>query len=147
MQLSEHFTLEEMTLSQEAVRSGLRNEPNALQVEALRLLCVNVLEPLRTRVKRPIVVSSGFRSKTINTRIGGAAGSQHCQGEAADITVPGIATADLVDIIRALRLPFDQLIDEFSRWVHVSHSRRNGQRGEVMMAYRQGGATQYRRVA
>ena len=147
MNLSEHFTLDEMTVSQEAVRSGLRNEPNAAQTEALRVLCVNVLEPLRARIKRPIVVSSGFRSKTINTRIGGSANSQHCKGEAADITVPGMDPADVMDLIRALRLPFDQVIDEFGRWVHVSHSLRSGQRGEVLMAYRAGGKSEYRRLA
>lgn len=147
MQLSEHFTLDELIISQEAVRSGLKNEPTALQVEALGLLCVHILEPLRARVKRPIVVSSGFRSKTINTRIGGNASSQHCKGEAADILVPGMDTADVVDLIRAMRLPFDQLIDEFGRWVHVSYSRTGGQRGEVLMAFRQGGQVHYRRIA
>lgn len=147
MNLSPHFTLDEMTVSQEAVRSGLKNEPDALQVEALGLLCVNVLEPLRARVKRPIVVSSGFRSKTVNARIGGSATSQHCRGEAADIIVPGMDTADVVDLIRAMRLPFDQVIDEFARWVHVSHSRTGGNRGNVLMAWRSGGKTEYRRIS
>lgn len=146
MQLSEHFTLDEMTVSQEASRSGLKNAPDDRQTEALGLLCVNLLEPLRARVKRPIVVSSGFRSKSVNTRVGGSAASQHCRGEAADILVPGMDTADVVDLIRAMRLPFDQLIDEFSRWVHVSHSSA-GNRGEVLMAWRRGGQTHYRRVA
>jgi len=145
--LSEHFTLDELTVSQEAVRSGLKNVPNAAQVDALRALCVSVLEPLRARLKRPIVVSSGFRSRSLNTRIGGSAGSQHCRGEAADILVPGMATSDVVDMVIALRLPFDQLIDEFGRWVHVSHSHASGNRGEVLLAMRRGGLTEYRRVA
>lgn len=145
--LSEHFTLEEFTISQEAVRSGLRNAPDVAQTEALCLLCENVLEPLRARIKRPIVVSSGFRSKSVNTRIGGSATSQHCKGEAADILVPGMDTADVVDLIRAMRLPFDQVIDEFARWVHVSHSRSGGNRGEVLMAWRRGSQTHYRRIA
>lgn len=147
MNLSEHFTLEEFTVSQEAVRSGLKNAPDARQTEALGLLCVNLLEPLRERVKRPIVVSSGFRSTSVNRRVGGSERSQHCKGEAADIMVPGMDTADVVDLIRALRLPFDQLIDEFGRWVHVSHSLRSGQRGEVLLATRASGATHYRRIA
>lgn len=146
MNLSEHFTLEELTASQEAARSALRNEPNDVQVEALRALCERVLEPLRARVKRPIVVSSGYRSKSLNTRIGGSPGSQHCKGEAADIIVPGMEVADVVGLIRAMRLPFDQVIDEFASWVHVSHSVADGNRGEVLMAWRRGGQTQYRRV-
>lgn len=144
IQLSPHFTLAEMTISQEAARSGLKNAPAPHQIIALRALCETVLEPLRASVKRPIVVSSGFRSRTVNARIGGSASSQHCRGEAADIMVPGMDTADVVDLIRALRLPFDQVIDEFSRWVHVSHSGA-GNRGEVLMAFRRGGVN-YRRI-
>lgn len=144
MNLSPHFTLDEMTVSQEAVRSGLRNKPDATQIEALRALCAHVLEPLRARVKRPIVVSSGYRSKSVNARIGGSTSSQHCKGEAADIIVPGMETADVVELIRAMRLPFDQVIDEFDRWVHVSHA--SGNRGEVLVASRRAGQTHYRRV-
>lgn len=147
MKLSENFTLDEMTVSQEAARAGLRNTPNERQVDALRALCETVLQPLRDRLKRPIVVSSGFRSVSLNRRIGGSATSQHCKGEAADIMVPGMDTADVVDLIRFLRLPFDQVIDEFARWVHVSHSGAAGNRGEVLMAWRRGGQTHYRRVA
>ena len=144
MNLSEHFTLDEMTVSQEAVRSGLRNKPDAAQIEALRALCVHVLEPLRARVKRPIIVTSGYRSKSLNTRIGGSATSQHCKGEAADIIVPGMEVADVVGLIRAMRLPFDQVIDEFGRWVHISHT--SGNRAEVLAATRRAGQTHYRRV-
>ena len=147
MNLSKNFTLAELTTSQEAVRSGLKNDPNAQQVAALRALCETVLQPLRDRLKRPVVVSSGFRSVTLNRRIGGSTTSQHCKGEAADIMVPGMDTADVVDLIRAMRLPFDQVIDEFARWVHVSHLLAGGNRGEVLMAWRRGGLTHYRRVA
>lgn len=147
MNLSENFTLDEMTVSQEAVRSGVRNEPGEQHVEALQALCATVLQPLRDRLKRPIVVTSGFRSVNLNRRIGGSASSQHCKGEAADIMVPGMDTADVVDLIRAMRLPYDQVIDEFARWVHVSHSAADGNRGEVLMAWRRGGLTHYRRVA
>jgi zinc D-Ala-D-Ala carboxypeptidase len=143
MTLSEHFTLEEMTISQEAVRSGLRNTPDALQTESLRLLCVNVLEPLRVRVKRPVVVSSGFRSSSVNRRIGGSQRSQHCRGEAADLTIPGMSVTDVVALIRKMSLPFDQLIDEFGAWVHVSHSRTGKQRHQVLAARRVGGKTEY----
>lgn len=147
MNLSPHFTLAELTVSQEAARSGLKNVPNADQRAALARLCAAVLEPLRARVNLPIVASSGFRSKTLNRRIGGSQNSQHCAGEAVDFTVPGMDSAAVVDLIRAMRLPFDQLIDEFGAWVHVSHSAGNGNRGEVLTARRQGGRTVYRRIA
>lgn len=132
-----------MTVSQEAVRNGLKNVPNALQIEGLRHLCKNVLEPLRERVKRPIIVSSGFRSTTINRRIGGSSKSQHCRGEAADFTIPGMTVKEVVTLMRAMSLPFDQLIDEFGAWVHVSHSRTGKQRHQVLAARRTGGKTEY----
>ena len=147
MNLSQHFTLAEMTVSQEAARSGLRNDPDMRQIEALTALCQNVLEPLRARVKRPIIVTSGYRSASINRRIGGSNRSQHCRGEAADIIVPGIPPEDLFALIRVMKLPFDQVIEEFGQWVHVSYSFTGPQRGNALMAYRTGGNIQYRKIA
>lgn len=141
MKLTEHFTLDELTISQEAARSGLKNKPDAEQTQRLRLLCQNVLEPLRSRVKRPIIVSSGFRSRSVNARIGGSSRSQHCKGEAVDFHVPGMTVAEVVDLIRAMRLPVDQCIEEFGAWVHVSHSGFN--RGQFLKARRRGGEVVY----
>lgn len=146
MRLTKHFTLDEMTASQEATRSGLKNKPDELQLESLILLCENILEPLRERTRKPVVVSSGFRSASVNRRIGGSARSQHCRGEAADFTIPGMPVADVVALIRKMGLPFDQLIDEFGAWVHVSHSRLNTQRGQVLKARRVGGKTVYKSI-
>lgn len=143
MNLTKHFTLPEMTVSQEAARSGLKNIPDPLQTESLLMLCENVLEPLRERVMRPVIVSSGFRSPTLNRRIGGNSRSQHCRGEAADFSIPGMSVAEVVALIRRMGLPFDQLIDEFGAWVHVSHSRTGKQRGQVLKARLVGGKTVY----
>jgi uncharacterized protein YcbK (DUF882 family) len=141
MNLSKNFTLAELTISQEAARSGLKNQPNADQIESLSLLCENVLQPLRDRVKKPLVVSSGFRSVTINRRIGGSDSSQHCKGQAVDFTIPGMTVADTVALIRKMNLPFDQLIEEFGQWVHVSYGPRN--RKQVLKARHVGGKTVY----
>lgn len=139
MRLSEHFTLDEMTVSQAAARYGLKNVPNAEQVESLRSLCVTILEPLRLRLNRPVVVNSGFRSVTVNRRVGGTGRSQHCRGEAADIIVPGVAIADVIDVIKSLYLPVDQVIDEFGAWVHVSHKANAHNRGQYLKARHVGG--------
>lgn len=139
MSLSEHFTLEELIVSQTAARDGLKNIPNAEQIESLRSLCVTILEPLRLRLKRPVVVNSGFRSVTVNRRVGGSAKSQHCRGEAADIIVPGIPVADVIQVIKSLYLPIDQVIDEFGAWVHVSHKSNAKNRGLYLKARRVGG--------
>lgn len=137
MQLSPHFSLAEMTASQTSARKGIANVPDARALAALRHLCVAVLEPLRTRIGRPVIVTSGYRSPRLNRAIGGAPGSQHSRGEAADIVVPGMTHREVARIIRD-HLPFDQLILEFANptdpargWVHVS-ARVTGNRRNVL---------------
>lgn len=120
MRLSPHFTLEEMICSQTATRRGIDNSPDVKVVAALKTLCIDVLEPIRIHFDRPVIVSSGYRSPDLNRAIGGASSSQHCLGEAADITVPGVALLDLAQWIQR-NLNYDQLIYEFGRWVHVSY--------------------------
>ena len=142
MNLSKNFTLDEMTVSQEAVRSGLKNQPDEDQIENLERLCTYILQPLRDRVKKPVVVSSGFRSVTVNRRIGGSQSSQHCKGQAADFTIPGMKVDDIVSIIIKMGLPFDQVISEFGSWVHVSYGPKRRQ--QALKAYREGGKTLYK---
>lgn len=142
MNLTKNFTLAEMTVSQEAARSGLKNIPNDEQIANLKVLCENVLQPLRDRVRKPIVVSSGFRSVSVNRRIGGSKSSQHTKGQAADFTIPGMMIADVVALIRKIGLPVDQCIDEFGQWVHVSYGPRH--RRQYLKARREGGKTVYK---
>ena len=121
MNLSAHFTLAEFTASEVAARRGLDNRmPDELIPDAIAL-CENVLEPARAALG-PIRVNSGYRSKKVNSAVGGAWGSQHTLGQAADIITLGINVRmfDLFEYIYK-NLPFDQLIWEFSgSWVHVS---------------------------
>lgn len=142
MQITKNFSLAEMTVSQEAARNGLKNVPDKKQIDSLIALCENILQPLRDRVKKPIVVSSGYRSVTINRRIGGSAASQHCKGEAADFTIPGMSIGEIVAMIKKMGLPVDQCIDEFGSWVHVSYGPRN--RRQYLVARREGGKTVYK---
>lgn len=137
MKLSEHFTLAELTVT----GTGIPNPPSREEVAALRALCVNVLQPLRDHVRVPIVVSSGFRSAKVNAAVGGAPSSQHRFGQAADINAAGIGPRALCRTIIDLGLPFDQLIQEFGRWVHVSYGPRH--RRQVLTAVKQGGRTVY----
>ena len=129
MKLTEHFDLSEMIHT----NTGLLNVPNAIETENLKQLCVNVLEPLRVLFGQPIKVNSGFRSKSVNTKIKGAATSQHMKGEAADIT--SVNNSLLFKLIRD-NFTFDQLIWEAGdnnqpAWVHVSY-KQHGNRKEVL---------------
>ena len=115
-QLSKNFSLKEMT----ATNSGLPNVPNDEQLHYLTLLCEKVLEPLRYIYGKPIKVNSGFRSADVNKAIGGAATSQHCKGQAADITAGSKEENEKIFKILSTR-DFDQLINEKNySWIHVS---------------------------
>lgn len=121
MNLTEHFTLAEMVRSQTATRRGIDNTPGPAEIAALRELCLHVLEPVRAHYGRPVIVTSGYRSPMLNKRIGGSATSQHCKGEAADFTVPGVPNLHVCRWMEA-KLNYDQLIYEFGEggWVHAS---------------------------
>lgn len=144
--MTPHFTLEELSISTEAARRGIKNTPNNTQKMSLLRLCTKILEPLRVAADKPIIVYSGFRSPEVNRLVGGSYKSQHCKGEAADIVIPGMTVAEVVALIKELNLPFDQLIDEFGRWVHVSHSRTGPQRGQVLAARRINGVVKYKSI-
>ncbi|MFN7929878.1 MAG: D-Ala-D-Ala carboxypeptidase family metallohydrolase [Blastocatellia bacterium] len=149
MQLGKYFTLEEFTISQTAIRRGIDNTPTPEVFANLEALTLNLLDPLRERLGHPIVVSSGYRSPALNQAVGGASRngkptSQHCFGEAADITCPAIGQKQLFDYLRHSELPFDQLIDEFGQWVHVSFGIKD--RREVLRARRIGDDVIYTNV-
>lgn len=146
MKLGKYFTLDEMIRSETAMAVGIDNRPSPSQIVALGNLVTKILDPLREAVNRPVRVTSGFRSHPLNKLVGGAQSSQHTMGEAADIKIPGYTIAQTVQIIRDLNLPFDQLIDEYSLWVHVSY--RSVQRGQVLTARRnESGHTVYEAMA
>ena len=91
MQLSEHFELAEFLVSETAARRGISNEPTPEVIENLRRLCQSVLEPLRVKLARPVVITSGYRSLALNRAVGGSPTSHHMQGRAADLIVPGMS--------------------------------------------------------
>lgn len=142
---SKFFTLDELTLSHVAVRRGIANVPDRVQLDNLQLLVSNILDPLREHLGRPVVVNSGFRNAAVNKAVGGSATSQHIAGQAADIVVPGMNPSQVIEAIRDLGLPFDQLIHEFGSWTHVSYSSHN--RRQVLKAAIVNGRTKYSALA
>jgi zinc D-Ala-D-Ala carboxypeptidase len=118
--LSEHFTLAELTVSETAARRGLDNTPPPSALGNLVRLAA-LLEAVRTQIGRPVIVISGYRAPEVNRLVGGNTGSAHTAGRAADIISPAFGTPlQLARAIEASGLPFDQVIHEFGRWVHVS---------------------------
>lgn len=124
-----YFTLAELTKSATAKRKGIDNTPNEKVKQNLNLLVEKILDPLREAWGGPIIVTSGYRCGKLNKAVGGAKGSQHMLGQAADICTlsdTSIANKLLFDKIKELKLPYDQLIDEHNyNWIHVSYGPRN----------------------
>jgi uncharacterized protein YcbK (DUF882 family) len=120
MNLSEHFTLEELTRSEAADRNGWDNTPNEDEkVNLVRLAAL--LEQVKQAVGgKPVMVNSAFRSKAVNDAVGSKDTSQHRLGCAADIRVPGMKPREVVEACIAAKVPFDQIILEFDSWTHIS---------------------------
>ena len=138
LQLTPHFTLKEFEKSATAAANGINNSVPSRYIPVLQQLCQEVLEPLRSFVGQPIVISSGYRCNQLNVKVGGAYASQHTLGEAADIKLPVTPYASWTDNKQHTNLEvahrwidwlernvnFDQIILETSNghdyWLHVS---------------------------
>jgi len=117
MNLTEHFTLEELTHTD---HRELDNTPNDAELENLKRLA-EFLEDLKVVLGgKPIMVNSAFRSKAVNDAVGSKDTSQHRIGCAADIRVPSMTPDQVVRAVIASDLGFDQVIREFDRWTHIS---------------------------
>ena len=150
--LTPHFTLQEMTESLTAKKHGIANVPPPEAVENLRKLCIGTLEPLREKLKQPVVITSGFRCQQLNEIIVHASRkSQHMEGRAADFYV--VSGSKIQDsgqashrelLIKAFRLiitdesiDFDQLI-LYPNFIHVSYVSKERNRRKITKANGQG---------
>jgi hypothetical protein len=148
MNLTANFTLSEMVKSDTALRHDMDNTPGETEIENLKRLCEQVLQPIREHFKTGVKVNSGFRHSEVNAKVGGSKTSDHCKGQAADIEIPGIPNADLAVWIMD-NLTYTQLILEFytpgvpdSGWVHVSYDPANLKK-QNLTATKQNGKTVY----
>ncbi len=132
-----YFTIDELCASDTAERKKIDNTPNADARLRMQRLIEQLLDPIRASWGAPITVNSGYRSPALNRAVGGVATSQHVKGEAADITVG--STADnkrlfdkIVELQKAGRIAFDQLIDESNyAWIHISY-RAGNNRNQIL---------------
>lgn len=121
MQLSEHFTLEELTASSTAARLAINNVPTGIVMGRLKLLAAT-LEQIRGQLGHPLIITSGYRSPALNAKVPGSSDtSAHTLGWAADFKCPGFGPP--MAVCRALSesaIRFDQVILEYATWTHVS---------------------------
>lgn len=150
MQLSKNLSLAEMIRSESAKRAGINNMPTKEHLESMKVLAEKIFQPIRDYFKRPIHLSSGYRSKALNASIKGASkNSQHALGQALDLDMDGteITNKQVFDYIKE-NLEFDQLIWEFGTdnnpaWVHVSFNSKGRQRKQILKATKKNGKTVY----
>jgi len=120
MNLTPHFSLEELTASETAERNGWDNSPNDQELANLTRLA-DFLEQVKVVLNgKPIMISSGLRTKKVNDAVGSKDTSQHRIGCAADFRVPGMTPDQVVKAIVASGIGYDQVIREFDRWTHIS---------------------------
>lgn len=118
MQLSEHFSLDEATYSETAVRLGINNQPNEQQLENMKKAAAG-LEQLRA-VSGPLRINSWLRLPDVNVAVGGSKVSSHMDGWAIDVSSTKMTPIELCHKVEELGIKFDQMIHEFGRWMHIS---------------------------
>ena len=151
MKLTANITLDELTKSQVAERKGINNNPNPAQIENLKALATNILQPVRSHFDKPLIISSGFRCAQLCLEIGSSVTSQHVadnNSAAADFEIPGVDNLKLAIWIKN-NLDIDQGILEFYRegeptsgWIHCSYSSENN-RNQWLKAKRVDGKVNY----
>jgi len=150
MQLSEHFNLKEFTKSETAIRKRIDNTPNSVHATNLKAVCEKILEPVRNHFGKPVRINSGYRGPALNAAVGGSNKSQHCNGEAVDFEIDGLANPQLAKWVSE-NCDFDQIILEFydpkegpnSGWVHASYSAGKN-RKQKLTAVTENGKTVYK---
>ena len=148
MKLSKNLSLSEVIKSNTAIKNGIDNSPTLVHLKNLEMLAEKIFQPIREHFGVPIGISSGYRSKALNSIIGGSSSrSQHCKGQALDLDADiygKVTNKEIFDFI-VENLEFDQLINEFNySWIHVSYSDNN--RKQVLKAYKEKGKTKYGKI-
>ena len=118
MNLSDHFTLEEATYSETAVRQGIDNQPSLAQLDNMKRAAAQ-LEAVRS-LTGPLRVNSWLRLPGVNVAVGGSRTSSHMDGWAIDCSSTKLTPYELCQMVLKAGIKFDQLIHEYGRWMHIS---------------------------
>ena len=118
-----NFKISELIHSDLAVQNNINNMPDVNALDDLLELTFYCLQPIRDLIKKPMIITSGFRCSKVNFFAGGAINSQHLYGQAADFIIKGMAPKEIIEVIKNSNIEYDQLINEFDKWVHVSFNK------------------------
>lgn len=117
-----NFSIKELIHSDIAIQEGISNIPSIEEIDNMLELIFYCLQPIRNKLNKPMKITSGYRCKKLNNHplIKGAINSQHLKGYAVDFKVSEMSIQQVIEFIVKNKFEFDQLINEYNRWVHIS---------------------------
>jgi len=115
-----NFKMSELIHSDIAIQNNINNMPDINSLDNMLNLIFHVLQPIRNIIQKPMIITSGYRNQQVNFLAGGAFNSQHKEGKAADFINKGMSPKEIIDIIKNSNIEYDQLINEYDKWVHIS---------------------------
>ena len=118
-----NFSFSELLYSNTAEQYRIKNIPDLEEADNLLELIVYCLQPIRDKLGKPMIISSGYRCEELNNKIGGVKNSQHTKGQAVDFKVKGMTVKEVINFIVDNDFEFDQLINEHDMWVHISYAK------------------------
>ena len=115
-----NFKISELIYSQKAIEKNINNMPDINSLDNMLNLIFYCLQPIRNYLKKPMIITSGFRNDKVNKLVGGKENSQHKTGCAVDFQIKGMAISQIIEAIKKSGVEYDQLINEYNKWVHIS---------------------------
>lgn len=119
-----NFSMSELIYSETAILKNINNMPDINSLDNLLELIIFCLQPIRDKIGKPMIITSGYRCPEVNKLVKGAVNSQHLKGQAADFIIKGMTPQQIVFKIATMGIEFDQCIEEHSKnahWVHISY--------------------------
>lgn len=120
-----NFKISEFINSDTAIKNKINNMPDINSLDNILDLIINCMQPARELFNLPIVVTSGYRCQKLNKLVGGSINSQHLNGCAADFIIKNMKPVEIIERIKSSNICYDQLINEYDKWVHISYSKNN----------------------
>lgn len=123
-----NFKISELTYSETANIYKINNMPDIKSLDNMLELIYYCLQPIRDKLQKPMTITSGYRCSKVNNLVGGANNSQHAKGQAVDFIVKDMTPTQVVDFIKKTGIEFDQLINEYNKWTHISFVKGNNRK-------------------
>ena len=118
-----NFKISELIHSETSIKNNINNMPDINSLDNMLELICYCLQPLREKIKKPMIITSGYRNSEVNKLVGGVANSQHTKGQAVDFVISGMTVEQIINFIKANNIEFDECINEYNKWCHISYNK------------------------